>query len=1149
MPSKDFVHLHLHTDYSLLDGACQIPRLVDLALRQGMRSLAVTDHGNLFAAVQFHKAATARGLKPIIGCEAYISQQGRQSRSETDRYNHLVLLAANQKGYRNLVRLVSAGYLEGFYYKPRMDKDLVASHSEGLIALSACLRGEIAEALLAGNMEEARRIAYQHQDIFGKGNYFLEMQDQGLEQEKRINPLLVELAQQTGIPLVVTNDCHYLRCEDSKAHDVLLCIQTGKQVTDTKRLKFSNDQFYLKSYDEMMQVFGELPEAVWRTVEVAEKCDLKLEKMQNPFPEFAVPAGETLDSYFEKIARAGFDVRRGRLEELMSRGALRNSMAEYRERLATEIRMIQQMRFSGYFLIVWDFVRFAKEHGIPVGPGRGSAAGSLVSYALGITDIDPLEHNLLFERFLNPERISMPDIDIDFCMNRRSEVIEYVTQKYGRENVAQIITFGTMAAKAAIKDVARAMEIPYGEADRLAKLVPNTLNISLEHALEQSPQLATQVEHDPRLQELMDVARKLEGMVRHASTHAAGVVISPVPLTEVVPLYKTNKDEIVTQYDMNGLESIGLLKMDFLGLTTLTVVDDTLRLIASTRGEKVALDRLSFDDAATYDIFTKGLTSGVFQFESSGMRDILRRYQPSTLADLTALNALYRPGPLQGGMIDDFIARKHGQKPIAYDLPELEEILAETYGVIIYQEQVMQIAHRLAGFTLGQADLLRRAMGKKKAEEMAALRERFVSGAASKGHPKKKVIRLFDLMEQFAGYGFNKSHSAAYAVLAYITAYLKANYPVEFMAALLTNEMGNTDKVVQYLGECREMGIGLLPPDIQTGAWHFTPADQAIRFGLGAIKNVGRNSVEAMIAARQESGRFDSLFQFCEAVDQRSLNKRVMESLIKAGAMDSLGDRARLYSVVDRALEAGQKVQRARGAGQHDLFGGTATALPPAAELPEVAPWPDSQVLAGEKEVLGFYLSGHPLREYQGKLRDLGAYESSDLPNLGGQKEIAVGGIITSVRVARSKRGELWASAVLEDLKGTVDLLFFPEAYKHYSEDLKQEAIVFVKGVVRMEENALPKLSVSEMTPLDAVEPSLASAVVIRIRLGRGNGSVARRLHDLFEEKPGEAPVRLEFEREGAFQAEMEPDLRVRPDPDFADRVRAICGKDAVLLI
>jgi DNA polymerase-3 subunit alpha len=1149
MPAKDFVHLHLHTDYSLLDGACQIPRLVQRALEQRMSALAVTDHGNLFAAAEFHKAATARGLKPIIGCEAYISQQGRHSRSETDRYNHLVLLCANQKGYRNLIQLVSAGYLEGFYYKPRIDKELLSRHSEGLIALSACLRGEVAEALLAENMDEARRVAYQYQDIFGKGNFFLEMQDQGLEQEKRINPHLAELSQQTGIPLVATNDSHYLRCEDHQAHDVLLCIQTGRVRSDTKRMRFANNQFYVKSYDEMMQVFAEVPEAVWRTAEVAERCELQLEKMENPFPDFAVPPGETLDSYFEKVVRGGFEARCARLEEMAREGALRSSLGEYRERLEREIRIIQQMRFSGYFLIVWDFVRFAKERNIPVGPGRGSAAGSLVSYSLGITDIDPLQHNLLFERFLNPERISLPDIDIDFCMNRRGEVIEYVTQKYGRENVAQIITFGTMAAKAAIKDVARAMEFPYGEADRLAKLVPNTLNISLEQALKQSPQLAGAIEREPRLQELMEVAQRLEGMVRHASTHAAGVVISPVPLTQVVPLYKTNKDEIVTQYDMNGLEAIGLLKMDFLGLTTLTVVDDALRLIESTRGVKLDLDRLPYDDAATYETFSKGLTSGVFQFESGGMRDILRRYHPSHLADLTALNALYRPGPLQGGMIDDFIARKHGHKPITYDLPELEEILAETYGVIVYQEQVMQIAHRLAGFSLGQADLLRRAMGKKKPEEMAALRERFVNGAVEKGYPKKKIIRIFDLMEQFAGYGFNKSHSAAYAVLAYITAYLKANYPVEFMAALLTNEMGNTDKVVQYLNECREMGIQLLPPDIQTGAWHFTPAEQAIRFGLGAIKNVGRGAVDAIIAARESVGRFDSLFEFCELVDPRTLNKRVIESLIKAGAMDSLGARWQLWAAVDRALEAGQKVQRARGAGQHDLFGASGDVAAAHIPLPDATPWPESQVLAGEKELLGFYLTGHPLRKYEAKLRELGSVQTAQLAELPSQREVTFGGILASVRVATSKRGERYASAVLEDLTGSVDLLLFPESYKRFAELLEQDTIVFVRGTLRTEENAPPKIMVSEMMPLDAAEPALASAVVIRVQLGRGNGNVAHQLFDLFGEKPGEAPVRLELEREGDFQAQLEPELRVRPDAEFAARARAICGRDAVLLI
>ena len=1150
MTAKQFVHLHLHTDYSLLDGACQIPALMEQASRQGMGAVAVTDHGNLFAAVQFYQAATSRGLKPIIGCEAYISQKGRFLRDETDHYNHLVLLCANAKGYRNLIQLVSAGYLEGFYYKPRVDKDLLARHSEGLIALSACLRGEVAEALQADHFDEARRVAYQLQDIFGKGNFFLEMQDQGLEQEKRINPRLVELSQQTAIPLVATNDCHYLREEDARAHDVLLCIQTGRTLSDAKRMRFANNQFYLKSYEEMSQVFAELPEALGRTVEIAERCELHLEKVANPFPNFEVPPGETLDSYFEKVSIQGFAGRRPRLEELAGRGLLRRSLSEYEERLHREIGTIQQMRFSGYFLIVWDFVRFAKEQKIPVGPGRGSAAGSLVSYSLGITDIDPLQHGLLFERFLNPERISLPDIDIDFCMNRRGEVINYVTQKYGRENVAQIITFGTMAAKAALKDVARAMEFPYGEADRMAKLVPNQLNITLEHALQQSPPLANLVEREPRVKELFEVAQRLEGMVRHASTHAAGVVISPQPLTEFVPLYKTNKDEIVTQYDMNGLEAIGLLKMDFLGLTTLTVIEDSLRMIESTRGEKLDLERLSYDDPATYEIFSNGLTSGVFQFESSGMRHILRRYHPTHLEDLTALNALYRPGPLQGGMIDDFIARKHGQKPILYDLPELEEILSETYGVIVYQEQVMQIANRLGGFSLGQADLLRRAMGKKKPQEMAALRERFVNGAVERGYPKKKIIHVFDLMEQFAGYGFNKSHSAAYAVLAYVTAYLKAHYPVEFMAALLTNEMGNTDKIVQYINECRDRSIPLLPPDIQTGFWHFSPAGDAIRFGLGAIKNVGRNTVDGIQAARESVGSFESIFQFCELVDQHVLNKRVLESLVKAGAMYSWGaNRAQLFAVIDRAMESGQKAQRTRELGQHDLFGAVWQAAQEAISLPGIPEWPEAQVLAGEKEVLGLYLTGHPLRNYEAKLRELGTVDTARLAELPSQQEVAVAGIINSVRSARSKKGDLWASVALEDLKGSVELLVFPEAYRRLSDLLQQDAIVFVKGRMQNEENSPPRVMVTDLVPLETVEPELASAVLIRVRLRQKNGSVASQLFQLFQEKPGEAMVRFELEREGDFQALLEPDLRVRPDVEFVSRVRQICGKESVRLI
>ena len=862
MAPPNFVHLHLHTDYSLLDGACEIGELTAEAARRGMPAVAVTDHGNLFAAANFYHKATTHGVKPIIGCEVYVAPDNHKNRgADAERSNHLVLLCENDEGYRNLIQLVSTGFLDGFYYKPRVDHELLAQHSKGLIALSACLRGEVADALLSEKYDQARTNAYRLRDIFGKGNFFLEVQDQGLEVETRINRDLVQLSQETGIPLVATNDCHYLTRSDAHAQEVLMCIQTGKTMSDTQRMKFATDQFYFKTAEEMAQVFREIPDAVSRTVAIADRCNVKIQRVSNPFPEFKVPEGYTTDSYFEKVVREGFASRALQLERLAKENYLRHPIAEYESRLSAEIEMIKKMRFAGYFLIVWDFIHYARAQGVPVGPGRGSAAGSLVSYALRITDVDPLQYDLLFERFLNPERISMPDIDIDFCMRRRGEVIEYVRKTYGEKSVAQIITFGTMAAKAALKDTGRALDMPYGDVDRLAKLVPNQLNISLEEALKQSPQLESMREKDERVKEVVEVALRLEGLARHASTHAAGVVISPRPLTEIVPLYKSNKDEITTQYDMNALERIGLLKMDFLGLTTLTVLDDAVRMIKQNRGIDVDLATLALDDKATYALFTRGDTTGIFQFESHGMRDILRRYQPTRLEDLTALNALYRPGPIQGGMIDDFIARKHGKKKVTYDLPALEEILSETWGVILYQEQVMQIANRLAGFSLGDADLLRRAMGKKKPEEMAAQREKFLTGCAARKVPAKKAEKIFDLMAEFAGYGFNKSHSCAYALLAYQTAWLKTHYPVEFMAAMLTSETGNTEKVVKYINEARSMSITVLPPDVNSSDVDFTPVGDQIRFGLRAIKNVGENTVKGILAARETLGRFTSFFR------------------------------------------------------------------------------------------------------------------------------------------------------------------------------------------------------------------------------------------------------------------------------------------------
>ncbi len=770
--------------------------------------------------------------------------------------------------------------------------------------------------------DAARNAAATYTDIFGKENFFLEIQDQGLEQEHRIHPGLFRLEKDLGLPLVATNDSHYLCEDDAHAQDVMLCIQTGKSIQDTNRLKFHGTDFFVKNHDEMYRVFKDSPEVLTRTLGIAERCNMRLEKVSNPFPRFDVPDGYTIDSYFEHVSREGFARRLEVLRELNNQGKLKHSLAEYEQRFAREIAIIQQMKFSGYFLIVWDFIRYAREHSIPVGPGRGSAAGSLVSYALAITDIDPLQHELLFERFLNPERISMPDIDIDFCMNRRGEVIDYVTRKYGRENVAQIITFGTMAAKAAIKDVGRAMDIPYADVDRIAKMVPTTLNIKLEQAIKDSPALQQAYDNEPQVRQLFDTALKLEGLVRNAGVHAAGVVISPRPLTELVPLHRTKNNEIVTAFDMVAIEKMGLLKMDFLGLTTLTILDDALKLILQTRGETIELEKIGLEDPETYQkVFHSGLTSGVFQFESHGMRDVLRRYKPDSIEGLTALNALYRPGPIQGGMIDDFIDRKHGRKKIEYELPELKEVLEETLGVIVYQEQVMQIANKLAGYSLGEADLLRRAMGKKNAEEMAKQRERFVDGAVKSGHPGKKVEKIFDLMAQFAGYGFNKSHSAAYALLAYHTAYLKTRYPVEFMAALLTSVTGNTDDVVKYINECREMGIAVEPPDINVSDANFTPHGAAIRFGLAAVKNVGHNAIDSIVAGRKKLGSYKSIYEFCENVELRLLNKRVLESLIKSGAMDSLGRRAQLMAVLDKAMEHAQKAQRDAESGQHGLFG------------------------------------------------------------------------------------------------------------------------------------------------------------------------------------------------------------------------------------
>ncbi len=1155
MPAP-FVHLHCHTDYSLLDGACEISQLMDLAVEQKMPAVAMTDHGNLFGAVEFYNKAKEKGVHPVIGCEVYVSQQGHTVKSDTNRYNHLVLLCENQEGYRNLIQLVSTGYLDGFYYKPRIDKDLLSRHSKGLIALSACLRGDINETLLADRYDDAKRLAYEYTDLFGPKNFFLELQDHGLEPDGRVLPLINRLAADTGIPLVATNDSHYLRQDDARAHEIMLCIQTGKTMSDPNRMRFEQPAFYLKSRDEMMTLFGEVEHALDRTWDIAERCQVKLEQVKEPFPKFAVPPEHNIDSYFEYVARQGFEKRRARLEVLAAQGRLKHDLAEYAERLDREIRTIQQMQFSGYFLIVWDFIRFAKERSIPVGPGRGSAAGSLVSYAMEITDIDPLEYGLLFERFLNPERITMPDIDIDFCTRGRGEVIQYVTEKYGREQVAQIITFGTLAARAAIKDVGRVLDLSFADVDRITKLIPSQpLNIKLKEARKMEPQLDDLARKDPKVKEVLEVAERLEGMSRNASVHAAGVVISPLPLKELVPLYKTNKDEIVTQYDMNGLEKLSLLKMDFLGLTTLTIIEDALQLIERHRGVKLKIEELPLDDKKTYEgIFHKGYTSGVFQFESAGMRDILRRYQPDRVEDLCALNALYRPGPM--GMIDDFIDRKHGRKEVVYDLPEMKEILEETYGVMVYQEQVMQISNRLAGYSLGEADLLRRAMGKKKVEEMAKQRARFLEGAKAKGHPPRKIEKIFDLMEKFAGYGFNKSHSAAYAYLAFVTAYLKAHYPLEFMSALLTSQTGNTSQVVKYINECREMGIRVLPPDVNSSEFNFTPVENGdqsgIRFGLGAIKNVGGGAVESIVKARTEGGRFGSLYDFCERVDLGAVNRRMIESFIKSGAMDSLeGTRAQLFAVIDSAMETGARAWKDRQSGQSGLFAALMEEQPAADHpLPNVPDWQGQEKLVGEKEMLGFYITGHPLDQYMDKVRELATRTSGTLEGLAKSTEVALCGILTGVQRRRSKEGKQWASMQIEDLEGSVEAMVFSTQYDRLLPSLAEDKAVLVRGLVLPEENAPPKISVQDIVPLEIARVSLPSLISIRIPMnGSADSDRATALRQLFEKKPGETEVRLRLEKMKDFSVILDVTAKVRPDKEFCAEVARICGSEAMEIL
>jgi DNA polymerase III subunit alpha len=1176
--AAEFTHLHLHTDYSLLDGACDVDKLAKHLTKIGQTSAAITDHGNIYGAVHFFDAMHKKDLKPILGCELYVCKEESHLREHADpdsKYNHLLILAENEAGYRNLVRLTSEAALHGFYKKPRVSKSFLAKHTEGLIAFSGCLAGELQQHLMAGNYDAAKKTAGEYESMFGRGNYFLETQDHKLAPDAAVVKAMFQLEKDLDIPLIATNDSHYIEDQDSRAHEILLCVQTADSMNNPKRFKFDTQEFYIKTADEMHRLFAEAPEVCTRTMQFPERCALELAKVKNPFPHFDTPNAIPLDDYFEEVCRAGWRKRRETaVKHLEDTGKLRKSIADYEARLTREINTIKQMKFPGYFMIVWDFIRYAREQGIPVGPGRGSAAGSLVAYVMEITDIDPLQNDLLFERFLNPERISMPDIDIDFDMNRRGEVIEYVRQKYGNDQVAQIITFNTMAAKAAIKDVGRALDMPYGEVDRIAKLIPPTIGITIEQALKDNPLLATAYQ-DPKIKELIDTALRLEGLVRGAGVHAAGVVIAPQPLTELVPVTRTKDEAIVTSYDMKAVEKMGLLKMDFLGLTTLTVIDDCLKLIQSNRNETVDLSLIDLEDQTTFErVFHRALTSGVFQFESGGMRDVLRRYKPNSIEHLTALNALYRPGPMS--MIDDFIKRKWDASLIEYTLPELEPLLKETLGVMVYQEQVMQISNVIGGYSLGGADLLRRAMGKKDAAEMEKQRTIFLAGAAERKFPKAQAGEIFDQMAKFAGYGFNKSHSAAYSLLAYHTAWLKTHYPVEFMAALLTSETSKPENVVKYIGECRELGIAVVPPDVQVSAANFTPTGDSILFGLAAIKNVGHNAIDSIITARAELAAegnskqpgFASLYQFCDKIDLRLMNKRVLESLCKAGALDSFGPRARVFAALDKAIERAQKSQRDTASGQHGLFGmfdepGPAASSTNDDALPPAPDWDEHLRLQNEKEVLGFFVSGHPLDKYREKLRNLKVVDTATacemkpeptVFNRGrreeGSNEIQIAGVITGLKVAKSKRsGEMYAQAALEDTVGKIELIAFSSAYEKLAEKLKIDVPVLVRGILRGDEDAAPKLAITGIIALEDVKLKLPDALRIRVPLHNPDAQLLAKLDALFRSAPGTGKLMLRLEEPDQFAVDLEPHLTVAADVAFIEQVESLVGRGAVQVI
>lgn len=1151
-----FIHLHNHSEFSILDGATATASLVEAAYRNNMPAVALTDHGNIFGAVTFFKQAREKDIKPILGCEAYVAPTGRRDRKPAGKgpkHFHLILLVKDEKGYSNLCQLITSSYLEGFYYRPRIDKELLARYGQGLIAFSGCLKGEVSHHLAEGQEEKAEKAAREYSSFFAEGDFYIELQDHGLEEQRKLNPQLIRLARHLGLPLIATNDVHYLSREDAETHDILLCIQTNKKVTDQDRLRFQTSEFFFKSSAEMVALFADVPEAIQNTSRVAAKCNFEFPLSGHFLPRFEPPKGKTLGDYFEQVVREGFEKQMKDLERRRNGEAFSALHDRYEERLEKEIRLVKEMGFEGYFLIVWDLIQMARKNAIPVGPGRGSVAGSLLAYSLGITDIDPLEYDLLFERFLNPERISLPDIDIDFCGRRRDEVLSYVTRKYGRDNVCQIITFGTMAARQAVRDVGRALGVPLPEVDRIAKMIPPFgPEASIAGALKSIPQLRELRDKDSKMVHLLSIAQKLEGQVRHPSIHAAGIVIAPRPLTGFMPLYQSVKGEITTQFPMQDIEAIGLLKMDLLGLRNLTVIQDTGNLVEKETGEKVDLKDIPLDDESTFEVFKSGNTDGVFQFESQGMKDLLRNFKPESFRDLIALNALYRPGPLKSGMTDEFIKCKNHPERVSYECPELEPILKETQGLIVYQEQVMRIATEIAGFTMAEADILRKAMGKKEKAVMKAQKQRFMQGAKKKGLSQAKANKIFDQINYFAGYGFNKSHSAAYAYLAYRTAYLKAHYPVCFLAALLTSEAerGATAQVVKYINECEQMGIRVLPPDINESELRFSVDKESIRFGLSAIKNVGEGAIRAILKARKRRGRFDSPFDLCEDLDPKAVNRKVIESLIKAGAFDSLGwRRSQLYHLIDRIIEYAHEMQKIKSSRQNFLFDSSQVEpplIPP--EVKEMPEWDKSLALSYEKDALGFYITGHPLAEYGKELKKLVPHSISELDEEKDfNQEIRVAGIISSLKLLKTKKEERMATFILEDMSGRIEVVAFPEIYNKHYEYLREEVPVWIRGKF-LGEGENRRIHLLQMMPLSEAFQKQARRVVLKIFLPGIEESIFEDLKRLLQEHEGDCPVSFELQTPHSYRMLVEaaevPGVSL--SGDFTRKINELLGEDSV---